>query len=98
MTQQPSAARLQELIDRQDVLDCLARICRGTDRFDRALFLSGFHADATIQSGNFSGAPGEIYEAGATAHAASTEFTLHCLSSQACAFDGETAHAETYYL
>ena len=98
MTTVPNAARLQELIDRQDILDCLARICRGTDRFDQALFVSGFHDDAVIQSGSYSGGPAETYAGGAAAHAESTMFTLHCLSSHACELAGDHAHAETYYL
>lgn len=98
MPQVPSPERLQELVDRQDILDCLARICRGTDRFDRDLFLGGFHPDAVIQSGNFSGAPAETFEGGAAAHADGTKFTLHCLSSHSCEIDGDSAHAETYYL
>ena len=98
MTPVPNAARLQELIDRQDILDCLARICRGTDRFDEAMFVSGFHGDAVIQSGSYSGGPAETYAGGAAAHAESTKFTLHCLSSHACEIAGDHAHAETYYL
>jgi hypothetical protein len=94
----PSSARLQELVDRQDIYDCLVRICRGTDRFDREQFLSGFHGDATIQSGSFSGKPDEIYAGGAAAHDESTKFTLHCLSSHGCEITGDSAHAETYYL
>ena len=40
--------RLAHLLERQDILDCLVRFSRGMDRFDRALFLSAFHADAII--------------------------------------------------
>ena len=32
-------ARLDGLLDRQDILDCLARFSRGMDRFDEELFL-----------------------------------------------------------
>lgn len=98
MTQLPDAARLQALVDRQEIYDCLVRICRGTDRFDRDAFLSGFHPDARIQSGSYAGGPEEIYAGGAAAHDESTKFTLHCLSSHACAIDGDSAHAETTYL
>ena len=40
------AARIQHLLDRQDITDCLTRFSRGMDRFDRDLFLSAFHPDA----------------------------------------------------
>jgi hypothetical protein len=46
-------ARLERLADRQDILDCLTRFSRGMDRFDRELFLSAFHPDATIAAGVF---------------------------------------------
>ena len=48
-------ARLRNLADRQDILDCLNRFSRGMDRFDRELFLSAFHPDATIAAGVFVG-------------------------------------------
>ena len=44
-------ARLDALLDRQDILDCLTRFSRGIDRFDKALFLSAFHPDAVIAAG-----------------------------------------------
>ena len=56
-----TSARLQTLLDRQDILDCLIRFSRGMDRFDRELFLSAFHADATIAAGSFVGGPQALY-------------------------------------
>ena len=53
-------ARLETLLDRQDILDCLTRMSRATDRFDRDLFLSAFHPDATIAAGPFVGGPEEL--------------------------------------
>ena len=41
----------EHLLDRQDILDCLIRFSRGMDRFDRKIFLSAFHPDATIAAG-----------------------------------------------
>ena len=35
--------RLQELLDRQDILDCVHRYCRAVDRFDREMLLSVYH-------------------------------------------------------
>src|SRR3984893_5830926 len=51
-------ARLQHLLERQDILDCLIRFSRGMDRFDRELFLSAFHSDAVIAAGEVVGNPG----------------------------------------
>ena len=41
-------ARLQALLDKQDILDALSRFSRGMDRLDRALYLSAYHADAEM--------------------------------------------------
>ena len=44
-------AQIKHLIDRQAILDCLTRYCRGMDRFDRALVLSAYHPDAIDDHG-----------------------------------------------
>jgi hypothetical protein len=54
-------ARMDALLDRQDILDCLTRFSRGMDRFDREVFLSAFHADAVIAAGDFVGGPADLY-------------------------------------
>ncbi len=90
-------ARLDEMLDRQDILDSLNRICRGMDRFDRALFLSGYHEDAVIDAGSLVGPPAEVYERGAELHEHGQTATLHNLLNHYCEIEGDTAHAETYY-
>lgn len=47
--------RLERLLDRQEITDCLTRFSRGIDRFDKPLFLSAFHTDAVIAAGDFVG-------------------------------------------
>jgi hypothetical protein len=91
-------ARLRTLIDRQDILDCLSRISRGADRFDRDQFVSGFHPDAQISAGAVTGTPEETFGAGRAMHDASQLATLHCLANHSCEIEGDVAHAETYYL
>ena len=90
--------KLQRLIDRQDILDCLTRFCRGTDRFDRALFLSAFHADATIAAGPFVGGPVALYDWAIPMHEAGQIATHHNLLNHTCDIAGDTAHTETYYI
>jgi len=90
--------RLDRLLDRQDILDCLVRFSRGMDRFDRALFLSAFHADAEISAGEFVGGPADLYRWARQLHAAGQSATQHDLLNHSCDIDGDTAHAETYYL
>lgn len=93
-----SGARLQELLDRQDILDCLTRFSRGMDRFDREVFLSAFHQDATVAAGPFVGSPAECYAWAAPMHEAGQVSTHHNLLNVTFDIDGDTAHTETYYL
>lgn len=91
-------ARLETLLDRQDILDCLTRMSRATDRFDRDLFLSAFHPDATIAAGPFVGGPEELYEWSRELQETSHEATHHALLNHSCEIVRDEAHAETYYL
>lgn len=91
-------ARMDALLNRQDIVDCLTRFSRGMDRFDRDLFLSAFHGDATIAAGSFVGAPDALYDWASTLHADGQVATHHNLLNMTIDIDGDTAHAETYYL
>ena len=91
-------ARLEHLLDRQDILDCLTRFSRGMDRFDRELFLSAFHPDAIIAAGEFVGGPVPLYDWASNLHAQGQVATHHNLFNLTCEIDGDTAHTETYYL
>lgn len=91
-------ARLDLLLDRQDILDCLIRFSRGMDRFDRELFLSAFHPDAEIAAGSYVGGPVTLYEWASSLHEQGQVATHHNLLNVSCDIDGDIAHAETYYL
>jgi hypothetical protein len=91
-------ARLEQLLERQEILDCLLRFSRGMDRFDRDLFLSAFHADAVIDAGEFVGGPVQLYTWASDLHQRGQTATHHHLSNHYCEIDGDTAHTETYYL
>jgi hypothetical protein len=91
-------ARLEHLLDRQDILDCLVRFCRAMDRFDRELFLSAFHRDAIIAAGPFVGGPETLYDWASELHQQGQSSTLHHLLNHSCEIDGDVAHTETYYL
>src|SRR4051812_33302613 len=90
-------ARLEQLLDRQDILDCLVNFSRGMDRFDRDLFLSAFHSDATIAAGPFVGGPKALYDWASVLHEQGQVATQHNLQNHTCDIDGDTAHTETYY-
>nr|MDT0663985.1 nuclear transport factor 2 family protein [Micromonospora sp. DSM 115978] len=91
-------ARLERLLDRQEILDCLVRFSRGMDRFDQELFLSAFHDDAVIAAGPFVGGPKELYDWAAPMHEQGQIATHHNLANHTCEVSGHTAHAETYYI
>lgn len=92
------AARLDLLLDRQDILDCLTRFSRGMDRFDRDVFLSAFHQDAVVAAGDFVGGPTDLFDWAMAVHERGQVATLHNLLNHTCEIDGDTAHTETYYL
>jgi hypothetical protein len=91
-------ARLEQLLEREDILDCLRRFSRGMDRFDRELFLSAFHPDAVIAAGEYVGGPVPLYDWASDMHHKGQVATHHNLLNVTCEIDGDTAHTETYYL
>ena len=91
-------ARMDRLLDRQDILECLTRFSRGMDRFDRELFLSAFHSDAIIAAGPFVGGPEKLFDWASQLHQQGQSSTLHYMLNHSCEIDGDIAHTETYYL
>lgn len=98
MSHPQELARVGELLDRQDIFDSIQRISRGMDRFDRDLFLSGYHPDAVIDAGAFVADPAQVYDGGEALHEEGQSSTQHHLTNHSCQVEGDTAHAETYYL
>ncbi|HEX4376074.1 MAG TPA: nuclear transport factor 2 family protein [Steroidobacteraceae bacterium] len=91
-------ARLERVADRQEILDCLTRFCRGMDRFDRELYLSAFHADAWMAAGPYVGDVQGCYDWAQAMHEAGQIATHHNLLNNTLDIRGESAHSETYYL
>jgi hypothetical protein len=89
---------IQHLIDRQAILDCLTRYCRGVDRFDRDLVSSAYHPDAVDDHGAFVGTRDEFIDWVFALHGKGQISTQHHLTNHTCEIDGDVAHAETYYL
>jgi hypothetical protein len=92
------AEAIQVLIDRQAILDCLMRYCRGVDRLDRELVLSAYHADAIDDHGAFVGTREEFVKWAFALHETGQISTQHHLTNHTCDIDGDAAHTETYYL
>ena len=90
--------RLQELLDRQDILDCIHRYCRGVDRFDRELLLSVYHPDAIDDHGMFVGGPEAFVDWAFAYHLQYQHCTHHIVTNHTCELKGDMAHTETYWM
>jgi SnoaL-like domain len=88
---------LQTLLDRQAIMDCLLRFCRGMDRFDRELYLSAFHDDAEIAAGPYVGDAQGCWDWAMPMHRDGQVLTHHLLLNHSVEINGDTAHSETYY-
>jgi hypothetical protein len=90
--------RIDELLDKQDILDCLTRFSRGMDRFDKEVYLSAFWPDGTMAAGPFVGSPAECWDWAIPMHEAGQIATHHSLLNVTYDIQGDEAHTETYYL
>lgn len=100
MASDPSAeraARIDAMLDKQDIRECLARFCRGMDRFDRDIYLSAFWPDGEMAAGPFVGSPADCWDWAVPMHEAGQILTHHSLLQSTIDLDGNSAHAETYY-
>lgn len=91
-------ARIDELLDKQDILECLGRFSRGMDRFDKAVYMSAFWPDGTMAAGPFVGTPEECWDWAIPMHDAGQIATHHALLNTTYDIQGDEAHTETYYL
>jgi hypothetical protein len=91
-----SANVLRELLDRQEILDCILRYCRGLDRSDRNLVCSAFHPDALLDQGTFAGLGRDMYDWLNPLNQELGWTTVHSVQNHLIELDGDVAHAETY--
>lgn len=88
---------IRQLQDRQEILDCLLRYCRGVDRFDREAVRSAYHEDAIDDHGDYVGGVEGFIDWAFGYHQRHQRRTLHSISNHLCELDGDTAHAETHF-
>lgn len=88
--------RLQELLDREAIRDCLYRYCRGIDRADEAALRSAYWPDATDRHGAYSGpASGFIDQALPQLRAGRL---VHMIGNILIELHGDAAAVESYFL
>ncbi len=90
------ADRLQELLDRQAIADCVQRYARGIDRHDVDLVASCYHPDAIDDHGSFIGTGRALAEWAIAAHEGMASTQNH-ITTHVVELGGDTAHGETYY-
>ena len=90
--------KMQELMDRQAIFDCIKRSSRGNDRFDAELTSSSFHADAIHDNGRKRVMAAGYGEEANAAHGMLFDANLHNVTLHLCEIDGDVAHAESYSL
>ena len=90
---------IQELLDRQAIINCLHRFCRAVDRLDRDMMLSAYHSDAIDDHGQVVGSGADLFEwARRRVASGDADTTHHHITTHNCEIDGDTAHAETYFI
>jgi hypothetical protein len=90
-------ARLQALLDRSEILDCIHRYARGMDRLDRDLARSAYHDRAIDDHAAFVGPVDDFLDWAFAYHATQVRHQ-HYVTNHTVELEGDTAHAETYYL
>jgi hypothetical protein len=89
-------AKLQKIIDREEILDCLTRYTRGMDRQDRDMVRSAFHEDA-IDLHSRLACDVDGFLNWVFPYHAEQRFHQHYLSNHSVEIDGDVAHSEIYY-
>jgi hypothetical protein len=92
---QSNAEEVTNLIDREKIRDCLARLSRGEDRRDAGLLRGCYWPDATDDHGVFVGTA-EEFLAWVVPGMPSIPVTLHTLGQSVIELHGNTAKAETH--
>jgi hypothetical protein len=91
------AETVARLAARQEILDCLQRYARGLDRLDEWLIRSAFHPDAIDQHGPVNGGVDDFLAYWLPMQP-EREVCQHHITNHSVEVDGDTAHAETYFL
>ena len=97
MTQGALEAKLQLVLDRQEIEQVLSLYCRAIDRLDAALLKSIYHPDGTDDHGVFSGPAHEFADMIMVSLAEVLIDGMHTVTHSAIEIEGDFATAESYY-
>lgn len=90
--------QVQRLIDRQEIWDVIQQFARAVDRLDRELYETTYHPGAIDDHGVFIGGRDEFYDWMEPVLREQRHSTQHFMGNHVVEIDGDTAHAETYFI
>ncbi|WP_212723027.1 nuclear transport factor 2 family protein [Nocardioides jishulii] len=90
-------ARVQELLDKEEIRQVMYAYARGTDRCQADLVRDAYHPDAWDDHGNFSGGREHVVET-IMSRGATAPVSMHHLGNVLIELLGDTAHVETYFV
>jgi len=90
-------AKVQGLVDRAEILECLNRYARGLDRHDRELVRSAYHDGAIDVHGSLAFEVEDFIDWALAYHDAQLHHQ-HYITNLTIEVHGDVAHSESYYL
>jgi hypothetical protein len=87
---------IRELLDKQEIAECITRLARATDRHDVELGSNSYHEDARDDHAIYIGLGRDLMEWNNSYHDATLSAHQHQISNMLIELDGDEAHAETY--
>jgi len=91
-------SQLRRLIAKEAIREAITAYSRGIDRHDDAIMASAYHPDAIDDHGAYIGGPAGLIDRAGRNHDLKWRAHQHFLANQTIELDGDTAHAETYFL
>jgi len=89
---------VQRLLDLEEIRAATLRYTRGVDRHDDELTASAYHSDARDDHGAYIGPVDGFIRHANTVHELWWDTHQHYVTNQTIDLDGDSAHAETYFL
>ena len=86
------------LMDRTEILDCIANQSRGHDRHDVELMTSVFAEDGVDEHGTTVNSGPAYGEWANQVHSLAAQAHLHNITTHTCEIDGDEAHCESYVM
>lgn len=92
------STQVRYLLDRTEILDCVAQHARGCDRHDVDLITAAYHDDGVDEHGYAINAGPDYGNWANATHAETSRVHTHNITTHSCEIDGDTAHAESYVI